>query len=120
MKHFVTPNGRLFLAYKNIGVFLSNRNTQRIIHIPFFTPNGGSSMSGKHELEVKLRDMLDNASSCIGEFIALGEKFTSKDTIKQLEEIVIPFVCSHLHGLSYRVIKGYAMVVMMMKLVRIK
>ena len=77
-------------------------------------------MSGKHELEVKLRDMLDNASSCIGEFIALGEKFTSKDTIKQLEEIVIPFVCSHLHGLSYRVIKGYAMVVMMMKLVRIK
>ena len=93
------------------------RNIQRMLHIPFFKADSSLTQSQKLEVERQLKASLDKASASIGEFINLGKKLTSENTKQTIKEKVLPFVSKYLNPLPYRVIKGYALLLMAANLV---
>ena len=79
------------------------RNCHRIVHIPFFPASQPLSPVEQARHETALIDARAAASGSIGELIKLGEKLSSYDSL-------LPFVCTHLPDVHFRVQKCYALV----------
>lgn len=85
------------------------RNSQRIVHIPFFEPDKITSPSELIKSEALLREVRSVSSGAIGLIIRIGSELTSDNARQALSDVVLPFVCEHLTNSHFRVQKCYAL-----------
>ena len=86
-----------------------NRNSQRIVHIPFFEVETPADA----HLQEALRKATKQASASIGALIAVGDKLLQSR--KYLSERIMPFVMDRAEGLPHRVQKCYGLVLLAAK-----
>ena len=88
-----------------------------MLHIPFFEAEGTLPHSKKLEVESTLKEIMEYSSSSIGTMVKLGSKLQSRKGMEELEKNILPFVTECLTPLSYRVAKGYGMLLLAAQLV---
>ena len=88
-----------------------------MLHIPFFEADNTLPNFKKLEVESRLKESMESSSSSIGLMVKLGRKFLSRKVNEELEKNILPFVTKCLTPLSYRVTKGYAMLLLSAQLV---
>ena len=98
-------------------IYMLYRNAQRVLHIPFFEVESTLPHSQRLEVEMKLKQEMEYSSSAIGTMIKLGKSLRSQGSMDILENELMPFVTDCLAPLSYRVTKGYAMLMLAAQLV---
>lgn len=85
------------------------RNSQRILHVPFFSPTKPASPSDLRTQEMLLKQARVKASASIGVMIALGYRLLSPEVQEYLDRVVLPVVAEHLSTVHFRVQKCYAL-----------
>ena len=85
------------------------RNSQRILHIPFFSPSRPASPSDLRTQEMLLKQARVEASASICVMIALGYRLLSPEVQKYLDQVVLPVVTEHLSTVLFRMQKCYAL-----------
>lgn len=85
------------------------RHSQRILHIPFFSPIRSVSPMELRKSEMMLKKVRKNASSSIGSLIALGDQLLSSKSQRFLEKELLPVIVKKLHAVHFRVQKCYAL-----------
>ena len=93
------------------------RNSQRIVHIPFFAPTTSTSPSNLRRCEMQLKQARKDASASFGTLIALGESIMAEENQKYLDDTALPLVAASLPGLHFRVQKCYALLLIATKTV---
>ena len=66
-----------------------------------------------------MRHLQKRASSAIGHMVALGQQLLSPEVKAYIADCLLPLASTYLNGLPYRVSKGYAMLLLVTKLVSI-
>lgn len=92
------------------------RNSQRILHIPFFSPVRSPESTELRENEIRLKEARKNASSAIGILIAIGHRIASPDMQQHLSNITLPFVIGKIPHVHFRVQKSYALLLLVSQL----
>ena len=86
------------------------KNSQRFLHIPFFSPSRPASPSDLRIQEMLLKQARVEASASMCVMIALGYRLLSPEVQKYLDQVVLPVVTEHLRiNVRFRVQKCYAL-----------
>ena len=95
------------MQYGIDGVFFY-RNSQRILHIPFFSPEVSICQEELSKNEERLKKARHNASSSVGAVIELGSRLTSPAVRRKMRKHFLPYVTKHLNA-HFRVQKCYTL-----------
>ena len=110
----------VFCICTHQNILSTSRNTQRIIHIPFYPPRESPSPTLQVENEMKMRAARTMASASMGHIISLGKELVSADRQQHINANILPFVCKHLPTVHYRVQKCYALMLAVAELVSVR
>lgn len=98
-------------------MFLTYRNVQRIVHIPFFEPIHISNNARQLEVEDAIIECRKACSSGVGHLIDFRESLVSPVTREYMGKYLLPFISQYMPNVHYRVKKCYALVIMAAALV---
>lgn len=95
------------------------RNSQRILHIPFFIPNQRKTDQPEQQLqrEARMKRARKNASASVGELIVIGT--TMVNSMERLKKEIFPQVTKLLPNVHTRTQKCYAQIIMVAEIVSI-
>ena len=104
---------KLAVELIRVVIWLSCRNSQRLLHIPFLPPCGMMNQAS----EDALREARESASSSIGILIGIGKFLQSPEFSRDILEQVMVYIQDCLPGLHRRVHKSYALLLSVARLV---